>query len=317
MLHYNWRDQAFRLGVHPVDASWLSGAALAAACTLSRRELTGYADPKRLFESLAFDIETPDPHDARFAAAAWLKHVSLDAGGNQFVDLMVQDILAADLTEQERMEVAAAILEAVINQDGYDIAPAVHDTICNAVPAARGSRVACLYPLSAPAALRLSKRCEVTLYCGNTIISVLAALLAHAVSGKLKVDRRDPVMGTHDRPVVGTNLARADVVRTYDHVVTVPPLGWICLDATSDTDRASTLEGRQFRYFKGNWRRSFTAIVSHALIDAAAPEVGMARLASSYGTVTAWDLPPAFWGGKSFARTSLVQLRAVSHFYSN
>ncbi len=314
MMHYNWRDKAFAFGVHPLDASWLSGAALAATCTLSRRELTGYADPKALFQTLAFEIETHDPHDARFAAAAWLKHVSLDAGGRQFVDLLIQDSLAADLTGQERMEVAAAILEAVINQDGYDIAPAVHDTICNTVPAARGLRVACLYPLSAPAALRLSAQSDVTLYCGNTIISVLAALLAHAVSGKLKVDRRDPIIGTYDRPALGTNRARADVVRTYDHVVTVPPLGWTGSDATSDTDRASTLEGRQFGYFKGNWRRSFTTIVSHALVDAAAPEVGMARLASSYGTVTAWDLPPAFWGGKSFARTSLVQLRTTTQF---
>lgn len=287
-------------GVRSVEAMPIALAAIVASA--KGIEASTVAD---MFSALAQTLQPTDEADALIRVRDWLEDIDLpevQARGVQSL-LSIHVPVAIDWTA----ELAALVDDARYREPFIPISPRVGAAIGTSLDIPAGETIACLFAGSATIAWGLAEFRPVTLHVTDWQAEVIMALLAYADGRSLRVDRRNPIetipysdgsftFGEDHAPKPGA----------YDHLISVPPLGYRMKDGQA---AGMLFEAWQVEQLAERARKSFVAVITDGLLfRESRNDVAFREQLCTMGGLTVTSLPPGIFGRASGVQVDLLKI---------
>ncbi|WP_375196530.1 hypothetical protein [Sphingobium sp.] len=291
---------ATQTGIRSVEAMPIA----LAVCVAAERGIDASA-PVELFTALARHLKPVNEADALVHVRAWLEDIDLsDAQVRGIQSLLpIQVPLAIDWTAE---------LEAMVDDTRYrepfiPISPRVGASIGASLDIPADETVACLFAGSATIAWGLAQGRPVTLHVTNWQTEVVMALLAFVDGRSLRVDRRNPI---ETIPYSDGSFTfqenHAPQSGAYDHLISVPPLGYRMKDGQA---AGMLFEAWQVEQLAHRARKSFVGVVTDGLLFREnRSEVAFREQLCTTGGLTVTSLPPGIFGRASGVQVDLLRI---------
>ncbi|MCB4859134.1 hypothetical protein K7W03_05915 [Sphingobium sp. PNB] len=287
-------------GVRSVEAMPIALAAIVAAAKGIKSSTAS-----EMFATLARTLQPADQADALIRVRDWLEDIDLSeaqARGIQSL-LPIHVPVAIDWTA----ELEALIDNARYREPFIPISPRVGAAIGTSLGIPADETIACLFAGSATIAWGLAQFRPVTLHVTNWQTEVIMALLAHADGRPLRVDRRNPIETIPYSDGSSTfHEDHAPKPGAYDHLISVPPLGYRMKDGQA---AGMLFEAWQVEQLADRARKGFVAVVTDGLLfRESRNDVGFREQLCTMGGLTVTSLPPGIFGRASGVQVNLLKI---------
>lgn len=287
-------------GVRSVEAMPIALAAIVASA--KGIEASSAAD---MFSAFAQTLQPTDEADALTRVRDWLEDIDLpeaQARGVQSL-LAIHVPVAIDWTA----ELAALVDDARYREPCIPISPRVGAAIGRSLDIPTGETIACLFAGSATIAWGLAETRPVTLHVAGWQAEVIMALLAYADGRSLRVDRRNPIETIpYSDGSFTFHEDHAPKPGAYDHLISVPPLGYRMKDGKA---AGMLFEAWQVEQLADRARKSFLAVITDGLLfRESRNDIAFREQLCTMGGLTITSLPPGIFGRASGVQVDLLRI---------
>lgn len=278
---------------------------LALAASVAAEQGIDASTPADMFSALAQMLKPTDEADALVRVRDWLEDI--DASEAQVRDIRSLLPIHVPVAINWTAELEALVDDARYREQFIPISPRVGAAIGVALEIPDGETIACLYAGSATIAWGCAQYRPVTLHVTNWQTEVVMALLAFADGRSLRVDRRNPIETIpYSDGSFTFHENHAPYAGAYDHLISVPPLGYRMKDGQA---AGMLFEAWQVEQLARRARKSFVAVVTDGLLfRESRNEVAFREQLCTMGGLTITSLPPGIFGRASGVQVNLLRI---------
>lgn len=261
--------------------------------------------PAEMLPALAQMIQPTDEADASIRAKDWLEDIDLSEAQLRGIQGLLPIHVRHPIDWTAELE--AMVDVARYREPFIPISPRVGAAIGVSLDIPADESIACLFAGSATIAWGLAQFRPVTLHVSNWQTEVIMALLAYADGRPLRVDRRNPieVIPYSDGSFTFQN-DHAPKSGAYDHLISVPPLGYRMKDGQAV---GMLFEAWQVEQLAHRARKSFVTVVTDGLLfRESRNEVTFREQICTMGGLTVTSLPPGIFGRASGVQVDLLKI---------
>lgn len=277
-------------------------APIAVALLVAVQEDQTSNDAPTIFRGLANRLKPQFEGDASEVAADWLSDPGLSAMDTEAVSQALAFLRKKGAAPVDWSAELAAVLSGSYS---FGLSLPISRAISRAINLPITGTCACLFRSSASIAWVLSADREVTVFPADRDLSIILTLLARAACRPLKVNRRNPLDGTHmPAPFVYESLEHRPPFEAFDFIISAPPFGQRIQEGQS---KGTSFEVLQAQRLIPLARRSFNMLVTDGLLfRESRSETEFREWLVQENGLKVTSLPTGIWGRGSGLQTSLI-----------
>jgi N-6 DNA Methylase len=280
-------------------------APIAVALLVAVQEDQTSNDAATLFQGLARRLTPQFAGDASELVADWLNDPGLSS---MEMEAIAQTLAFLKSKGSAPIDWSSELAQALSGPYSFGLTLPVSRAISRAINLPLTGTCACLFQSSASIAWVLSADREVTIFPADRDMSIILTLLARAACRPLKVNRRNPVDGTHmPAPFAYESHDHRPPFEAFDYIISAPPFG---PRVQEGPNRGMSYEVLQAQKLLPLAHRSFTMLVPDGILfRETRSEVEFREQLLHDNEVKVTSLPTGIWLGSTGIQTSIVSIK--------